>query len=366
MKLKKLFGSIQKVEDQDDGTIIVEGIASSEQPDADGEVIKADAIKAAIPDYMKFGAIREMHQAKAAGTTLEISVNDANETIIKALIVDSDAIKKVKSGVYKGFSVGGSTTKRDDLNKTIITGLNLVEVSLVDRPCNPNAVITCYKADGVGGPLNKSFYSAGRLANLLEAIQDFADCVEYENQYEERNPEIPTQVRECAQQLGEALKAMVSNEVDALAKTQSSGEAKANQSEFGGISEEHIQKVVDSYLQKIAPKASPSPTDASTANDGAKDQTTQATPSDDLKKLSNDLDTTKAQLAKSEQENNDLQKRIKDLEAQPETPKAAITDLGKSHDTTQQEQEISPVLNANGEVNEFATAIKKAQQAKRI
>ncbi|MFA3009500.1 hypothetical protein KWF38_19490, partial [Acinetobacter pittii] len=110
MKLKKLFGAIQKIQDQDDGTIIVEGVASTEDEDSDKEIVKADAMRSAIPDYMKFGAVREMHQPLAAGTALEINVDDNNVTTLKAHIVDSEAIKKVKTGVYKGFSIGGSVT----------------------------------------------------------------------------------------------------------------------------------------------------------------------------------------------------------------------------------------------------------------
>ena len=33
------------------------------------------------------------------------------------------------------------------MNKSQITGLKLTEISLVDRPANPDAVFTCYKAD---------------------------------------------------------------------------------------------------------------------------------------------------------------------------------------------------------------------------
>ena len=97
MKLKKLYGAIQKVIDQADGTIIVEGIASTEDVDSDGELVKATAMKAAIPDYMKFGAVREMHQPLAAGTALDIAGGDDGVTTIKAHIVDAEAIKKVLS-----------------------------------------------------------------------------------------------------------------------------------------------------------------------------------------------------------------------------------------------------------------------------
>lgn len=145
--MAKLYAEIAKMEAQDDGTVKVWGYASSEAVDSDGEVIAAEAMKAAIPDYMKFGAVREMHGSNAAGTAIEINVEDDGRTFFGAHIVDPVAVTKVKTGVYKGFSIGGSVTSRNELNKSQITGLKLTEISLVDRPANPDAVFTCYKAD---------------------------------------------------------------------------------------------------------------------------------------------------------------------------------------------------------------------------
>lgn len=145
--MAKLYAEIAKMEAQDDGTVKVWGYASSEAVDSDGEIISAKAMKAAIPDYMKFGAVREMHGSNAAGTAIEINVEDDGRTFFGAHIVDPVAVTKVKTGVYKGFSIGGSVTARDELNKSQITGLKLTEISLVDRPANPDAVFTCYKAD---------------------------------------------------------------------------------------------------------------------------------------------------------------------------------------------------------------------------
>jgi hypothetical protein len=54
---------------------------------------------------------------------------------------------KVRTGVYAGFSIGGKVTKRDPTDRTIITGLRLVEISLVDSPCNPDAALTMWKAE---------------------------------------------------------------------------------------------------------------------------------------------------------------------------------------------------------------------------
>lgn len=145
--MTKLYAEIAKMEAQDDGTVKVWGYASSETVDSDGETITAQAMKAAIPDYMKFGAVREMHGKSAAGTAIEIKVEDDGRTFFGAHIVDPTAVLKVKSGVYKGFSIGGSVTQRDELNKSIISGIKLSEISLVDRPANPEAVFTMIKMD---------------------------------------------------------------------------------------------------------------------------------------------------------------------------------------------------------------------------
>ena len=119
--MAKLYAEIAKMEAQDDGTVKVWGYASSEAVDSDGEIIAAEAMKAAIPDYMKFGAVREMHGSNAAGTAIEINVEDDGRTFFGAHIVDPVAVTKVKTGVYKGFSIGGSVTARDELTRTKTT-----------------------------------------------------------------------------------------------------------------------------------------------------------------------------------------------------------------------------------------------------
>jgi len=142
----RLYGAIEKVEAQADGTVRVHGIASTESTDDQGEVVKAEAMREALPDYMKFPAVREMHQLQAAGTALEAEVGDDNITRIVAHIVDPTAVSKVKNQVYRGFSIGGRVTKREAGNPKMITGLVLNEISLVDRPANPEAIFDCWKA----------------------------------------------------------------------------------------------------------------------------------------------------------------------------------------------------------------------------
>jgi hypothetical protein len=144
----RLFADLSKVEEQDDGSLKVFGVASSGARDEAGEIVSPEAMKAALPGYLAFGAIREMHQPRAAGTALEVNVDDDGFTRLTAHIVDPVAVAKVKAGVYKGLSIGGKVLQRDPKDPSTITALKLMEISLVDRPCNPEASINMWKADG--------------------------------------------------------------------------------------------------------------------------------------------------------------------------------------------------------------------------
>jgi len=231
----KLFGNISKVNENDDGTLTVSGIASSESIDSDGEIILADAIKNSIGDYMKFGALREMHQNIAAGTTLSMKVSDDGKTEIEALVVDPVSVKKVLAGVLKGFSIGGKVTKRSGQNRNIIEALKLTEVSLVDRPANPDAMITLYKADTIGDEpdddevevkeigtperteeVAKSLYCIADLASVL----NHAKYVQRTLALEETGSTIPDEIKEWISEGLEILNQMTQEEINPLMSQQ--------------------------------------------------------------------------------------------------------------------------------------------------
>jgi hypothetical protein len=123
----------------------VAGYASTETEDSQGEITSREALEQALPDYMKFANIREQHDPhKAAGVAQEAEMTDQG-LLLTAKIVDKDAWEKVLEGVYKGFSIGGK--KIEKLGK-VITKIALNEISIVDRPANPDCVFEVYKADG--------------------------------------------------------------------------------------------------------------------------------------------------------------------------------------------------------------------------
>jgi hypothetical protein len=160
----RLFGSLTKIEDQPDGTLKVYGVASTGARDDVGEIVLPAAMKAALPDYARYPALREMHQPTAAGRTLEATVDEDGVTRIVAQVVDPVAIAKVKSRTYSGFSIGGKVLARDPADATVITKIRLSEISLVDRPANPEAVIDLWKA-AAAPPSNEAVKAlAGDLA----------------------------------------------------------------------------------------------------------------------------------------------------------------------------------------------------------
>lgn len=138
---------------QNDDQRIVSGYASTEAVDSQGEIVERSAIEEALPGYLghwdvqkgrfQFGNIREMHQASAVGKTMAAHMDD-NGLFIDTKVVDDNAWRKVKEGVYAGFSIGGRVIERDG-NR--IKRLKLSEISLVDRPANPKATFTMVKFD---------------------------------------------------------------------------------------------------------------------------------------------------------------------------------------------------------------------------
>ena len=140
----RLYAPIAKIDAEER---MVWGYASTEAEDEQGEVVTRVALAEALAAYMKFANIREMHQMSAVGVAAEASIDDKG-LYVGARIVDERAWDKVRGGVYKGFSIGGRVTARDPCDRKIITGLALTEISLVDRPANPEAVFDCWKLAG--------------------------------------------------------------------------------------------------------------------------------------------------------------------------------------------------------------------------
>ena len=431
-QLKKIYGDIDlaKSQKQEDGTLIVCGYASSGSIDSDGETITSEAMKSAIPDYMKFGAVREMHGSNAAGTALTIQVQEDGRTYFECLVVDPVAVKKCELGVYKAFSIGGKVKERDSMNKSIIKAINLIEVSLVDRPANPEAVFECFKAETLeekeldlqeqatdpliveksadevqsleveietieeviveevakNEPLlevstetqtepeiAKNLYSVARLAEILEDLKGLAEWIEFEDGLEEeKNSAIPDELKTIVLNLSNILNAKVQEEINEIVDelTEQTNLTTANKSII--LNEEDIIKAGSrnskTDLEKIQKIHDLVLELGAVSPSNVK--TVKAEEIDDLAKtedIKKSLNDSIEKAAQLEKEKDELVKRVKELEDLPQPRKASITSISKSQDFNEREEvKVAPVMKSDGSIDETATLMKQALSSKQV
>lgn len=142
---------IAKSEATPEGHLMVHGKAASPTLDLDGQICDPGWLAREMPAWFEWGNVRAEHKMICAGVGKQLEADGADGWDLGALIVDTDAKEKIKHDVYKGFSVGikGARVIKDKLapNGRIVGG-KIIEVSLVDRPCNPDAKMTIVKSAG--------------------------------------------------------------------------------------------------------------------------------------------------------------------------------------------------------------------------
>lgn len=147
---------ITKSEKQDDGTLLVYGPAATSALDRDRQRLDAGWLDTAMPRWMaEGGGVREQHDSKkAVGVGVGLSKTDDGVHMLAARIVDPVAVMKVEYGVLKGFSVGIKNPRvemgKSDAPNGLVTGGEVIEVSVVDRPANPECLFQMAKSDSAG------------------------------------------------------------------------------------------------------------------------------------------------------------------------------------------------------------------------
>lgn len=178
-------------EKKDNDQRVVAGYATSESLDSQGEIVRIDAIKRALPEYMKYGNIREMHQWSAVGKAVQAQVDEDKKALyLVCKVVDNNAWQKVKEGVYNGFSIGGRILKKVDNE---IQDLTLNEISLVDRPANPSATFSLVKFDTSNNmkkdstgdspeePKNMNVYVASHILEIAKELCYMSEMYSHRN-----------------------------------------------------------------------------------------------------------------------------------------------------------------------------------------
>jgi len=148
------WAPITKAEEQDDGTVMVYGPAADAGIDRDRQRLNQAWLDKAMPRWMAEGGnVREQHDPmRAVGVGVGLTRADNGSYLLTARIVDDQAVKKIKTGVLKGFSVGIKgplvTAGKADAPNGEVVGGDVCEVSVCDRPSNPRMLFTLAKADG--------------------------------------------------------------------------------------------------------------------------------------------------------------------------------------------------------------------------
>jgi hypothetical protein len=160
-----VYADILKFDDNGDGTLTVYGKATDDALDIDQQICDPVWLDKAMPDWFRSGGnIREQHSNIAAGVAKEYEAK-ADGHYISALVVDPVSVKKVQNRVLRGFSIGIKSPRvvmdKKAANGRIIDG-QIVEVSLVDRPANPNCQLV----------LAKSINGAKSLTKVEELVEN--------------------------------------------------------------------------------------------------------------------------------------------------------------------------------------------------
>lgn len=149
------------------------GIATEESPDVAGEILDYEGSKPLFQEWSSHaeeisggkskGNLRRMHQLDAIGKLVDIQFDDDSKRIkIGAKVTDPQSWTDVMEGVLPAFSIGGVYVKRKQDGDLIRYVCRPNEISLVDLPCLPTAVVEFIKADGSSEQRN--LYKENRMA----------------------------------------------------------------------------------------------------------------------------------------------------------------------------------------------------------
>ena len=132
---------------------IVEGYATTESWDRQGEKLPLEVAKKAFEGFVKSPKICKLHGREEFGTANPCGCGGVGELtgytaddkgiMIAVKITDNAAWDKVVKGEYNGFSVGGYSRA----DNGVITDFELVEVSLVGIPANGDCVFLAVKGE---------------------------------------------------------------------------------------------------------------------------------------------------------------------------------------------------------------------------
>ena len=338
-----LFAPLTKVVEQPDGTVEVWGRAAAQEPDPKGEVFDYEASKPFIQNWSEeiakasggqsLGNLRAMHHPRlAAGKLTALQFNDADQAVdVVAKVVDAGEARKVREGVYTGFSFGGSYGPKRQVDNLVYYAAVPTELSLADNPMIKSARFTLVKVDGSqeekefnkvveAGALQKRLSAVAEMAELLRRFRCFLSDVVYEAEVEQDGSSIPARLQKAvldlvdlfkelaaeeSEEFAATVRALLSLPVDVIALNKVDNSQAATPAPTGGRTEMATLEQLEGLVKGLGER---------------------------LEKVEGDFNAQGEQLAKVEAENAALTERLAKVEAMPAPPKGALKTVGKEGD----------------------------------
>ena len=151
-KIFNWTNTFKMIGEQDDGSIEIKGLASTNSTDRAGDVIEVEAwTKGGIDNYLNNPIVLYNHNhEKPIGRAKSIkTVDNGLEFTAKISKAAGDIKELIKDGVLGAFSVGFKVKDCDHISETgglRIKDAELFEVSVVSVPCNQGATFSLAKS----------------------------------------------------------------------------------------------------------------------------------------------------------------------------------------------------------------------------
>ena len=391
----RLSFPITKSERLDDGRMMIEGVATSEALDSDGEVIDYDAAKAAFATWA--GNIREQHDAKkAVGRAVDVVADDDARSIRVTAFISAgaaDTQAKIMDGTLSSFSIGGSVRERvrervksadgADMDAQRVFIGRLSELSVVDVGANPDTGLQIARADGADeddmDDIRK--YAGEEIADAATAIQALHAifCLLAKEQQDAMEP--PEQI-EALKAVVASLKRFIASEIGETSsdvqRAAGAGELQKAGKRFSATTKAALRAAHEACRaadKALADLGYDSDEDEDEGDDAGKADTGAdlQKPDADTAEITEIAKTVGLEIAEPTataltkaalSELLTLRKAHADLLASPAAPKgvAKAVAISKAADRGEDEtDEPAPVVKSDGSTDDVATLVKAAQ-----
>lgn len=180
----KLDSKAATVEEESDGSVIIEGLATDWGEDRQEEAFLPNAFDEGVETFMKLNPVLLYHHdfTKALGRVLDLRKTDKG-WVMKAKVDKpasgswaEDVVNKIKTGTIRGLSVAGKFHRVNTPSGPRIHKAELLEISVTPMPVNPRTLFQVTKKALDSFEVEEEFPSeedVEKLMQLAGAIEKF-------------------------------------------------------------------------------------------------------------------------------------------------------------------------------------------------